>query len=128
MMILARWIEHAFDVAGDRLHDTDAPEWDGAAVLTRLCQTVRRCLHFLHVVFGFGNDLAEMRNGFSQCRQRTEIQFVLDHIVPATKSKGPRRLCVSIGVHPPARHSGVEPIAATLTGYIACRCTSPVGR
>jgi len=26
MMILARWVEHAFDVAVDRLHDTDARE------------------------------------------------------------------------------------------------------
>jgi len=26
MMTLARWVEHAFDVAVDRLHDTDARE------------------------------------------------------------------------------------------------------
>jgi hypothetical protein len=66
MWVFARWIEHLPDVAIDRLQHSDAREFDRAALFGRLRQKLRGRQDLRHIVFGFRNDLAEVRDGLAQ--------------------------------------------------------------
>jgi hypothetical protein len=53
-------------MAMDRLHHADAGEEDGAAVLRRLGDAMRRGLHLRHQVFGLWNRACEIGDGIPQ--------------------------------------------------------------